>query len=106
MKTLTLVLANQLFEYHPALETDTDFVLVESKELCNRLNYHKFKLTYTLTRLREYRDLLISKGQKVYYFELNQNLNFEDAIKKLVKEFSYTKLQLNQVQHSDKSYYF
>ena len=106
MKTLTLILANQLFEYHPALETDTDFVLVESKELCNRLNYHKFKLTYILTCLREYRDLLISKGQKVYYFELNQNLNFEDAIKKLVKEFSYTKLQLNQVQHSDKSYYF
>ena len=100
MKTLTLVLANQLFEYHPALETDTDFVLVESKELCNRLNYHKFKLTYILTCLREYRDLLISKGQKVYYFELNQNLNFEDAIKKLVKEFSYTKLQFASI--SDK----
>ena len=100
MKTLTLILANQLFESHPAFETDTDFVLVESKELCNRLNYHKFKLTYILTCLREYRDLLISKGKKVYYFELNQHLNFEDAIKKLVKEFSYTKLQFTSI--SDK----
>ncbi|GAB4147119.1 MAG: hypothetical protein OHK0017_08460 [Patescibacteria group bacterium] len=93
MPTLTLVLGDQLFEQHPALNTDSDFIMIESKELCNRLNYHKFKLVYILSCLREYRHFLESKKKRVHYFTLDQGLNIEQAIQDIVQKFGYTKLQ-------------
>jgi deoxyribodipyrimidine photolyase-related protein len=98
-KTLTLVFGDQLFENHPALKTESDYLLVESLEECKRLKYHKFKLAYILTCLREYRDYLESNKQKVHYFNLDQEENFETVIKKTIQEHKYEKVQLAETNN-------
>ena len=99
-KKITLILADQLFETHPALDTDTDFVMVESKALCNRLKYHKFKPAYFLTCMREYRDYLKSLGKNVYYFKLDQGYEFLDALKEILTKNNYQEIQYTKI--SDK----
>jgi deoxyribodipyrimidine photolyase-related protein len=96
---LTLVLADQLFEAHPAFTTLTDFVMLESKAECGRLPYHKFKLAYLLTCMREYADYLTRQNRKLYYFDLERDLEFEQALSGLKLKHGYTVLQVCQVNN-------
>jgi deoxyribodipyrimidine photolyase-related protein len=93
-KSLTLVLADQLFIDHFTLQDDGDVVMVESLTESKRLNYHKLRLTYLFTCMRHFRDFLLSKGKNVYYFELTKGVEFETVIKKLKQDFGYTKLKI------------
>jgi deoxyribodipyrimidine photolyase-related protein len=97
-KLLTLVVADQLFQDHPAFDSESDFVMVESGFLTSHLNYHKFKLTYILASMREYRDYLESKSLKVHYSNLNDNLNnqvdFESILQYLFTKHGYQELQI------------
>lgn len=85
-----LILGNQLFQKHPLLSKDKPIIMVESYELCTRINYHKFKLVYILTCMRDYRDHLINEGFAVHYYKLNQKQTFESVLKKhQVKTLEY-----------------
>jgi deoxyribodipyrimidine photolyase-related protein len=93
-KSLTLVLADQLFSDHFTLHDDSDVVMVESLNESSRLNYHKLRLIYVFTCMRHFRDYLLSKGKKVHYFELTKGAEFETVIEKLKKDFGYSKLKV------------
>ena len=79
-KKLFLVLGDQLFKTNKDLR-DVDFVMVESREICTRFNYHKQKLTFILACMREHRDFLVGKNHKVDYYELKEQKSFEDVLK-------------------------
>lgn len=94
---LCLVVGDQLFGNHPALDMDVDFVMVESGFLTSKLKYHKFKLIYILTTMREYWDFLEDKGQQVYYTTLDQKCDFEEVIKDLVDSKGYSELVICEI---------
>lgn len=120
MSTLTIVLADQLFTEHPALDKEvrgeSDFVMIESLYEANRKKYHKFKLAFIFSTMREYADYLDSKDQKVLYFKLgeeqkilekqktkhkNQTQNaFKVILTNLIKNKGYSKIQITEI--SDK----
>lgn len=96
-KTLTIILADQLFENHPAF-TDknskikkSDFVCIESISLCQKLNYHKYKLAYLLACMREYAKFLKSLDYSVHYFDLEQKLDFESALRMVLSGNNFNK---------------
>jgi deoxyribodipyrimidine photolyase-related protein len=94
---LTLVVADQLFTDHPALLLDTDFVMVESGFLTSHLRYHKFKLAYILTSMREYADYLTDKSKKVIYSKIDDGDDFESILRKLFEEKCYTELMICEI---------
>ncbi len=68
-----LVWGTQLtIEHHSALlaEPAAPVLLIESKAMCRKLKYHKQKLLFILTAMREYADELRSAGRTVHYFQL------------------------------------
>jgi len=99
MKSLCLVVADQLFEKHPALDLETDFLMVESKSLMSKYNYHKFKLAYILTTLREYKNFLESKNRTVFYnyLENQPGQDFLEIIKNLKDKYGYQKLVICEI---------
>jgi deoxyribodipyrimidine photolyase-related protein len=91
MKTLYLVLGNQLFSQHPMLakikKEEDKVLMIESCSLCSQLPYHKIKLAFILTSMRQYAKDLSKKGLKVDYFDLEQNYDFEDVFKKYSEKY-------------------
>ena len=88
-KTLCIILEDQLFEYHPALKTDADFLIVEDIDRAKKRNYHKFKLAYQFTAMREYAEFLTGKNQKVWYYNIENHTTYEAKIRELVEGYKY-----------------
>ena len=59
MKSLLVVLGNQLFDknYHP--NDITDIFMCEDFDLCSYEKHHKKKISFFLSSMREYRDCLL-----------------------------------------------
>jgi deoxyribodipyrimidine photolyase-related protein len=87
-KKLTIILGDQLFEHHPCLDFDCDILMVESITECKRLRYHKFRLAYLFTTMREYADYLKKKKKVVYYYTLEQQHDFKDILHTFSKTYS------------------
>ena len=85
-KKLFLILGDQLFQSNKDL-TNVDFVMVESRQICERFNYHKQKLTFILGCMREHRDYLLESGKTVNYYQLNQSKSFEEVMVDLAKDY-------------------
>jgi deoxyribodipyrimidine photolyase-related protein len=97
MPSLCLVVADQLFKNHPGLDLDTDFVMVESGFLTSKFKYHKFKLAYILSSMREYADFLQAQGKSVFYNFLDQNLDFEEVLTSLFSADKYKDLVICEI---------
>jgi deoxyribodipyrimidine photolyase-related protein len=90
MKNYLLILGDQLFENHTLLDKSIPIIMIESTDLTNRYNYHKFKLAYIFTCMREYASQLKIEGYDVFYFSIEENYTFESVFKKLkVKNIRY-----------------
>ena len=85
-KKLFIILGDQLFQSNKSL-VDVDFVMVESRQICERFNYHKQKLTFILACMREHRDYLLNSGKTVNYYQLNQFKSFEEVMVDLAKDY-------------------
>ncbi len=117
-QTLRLILADQLFDPSKYDKINTDYLIIESLEECQRLKYHQFRLVYLYTCLREYAQNLINEldlncqnklfkkskknSSQLFYFDLNQEFNFDKALKKIIKENKYKILETNTI--NDKSF--
>ena len=97
MNSLCLVVADQLFKNHPALNLEADFVMVESGFLTSKFNYHKFKLSYILTSMREYSDYLEENGKQVFYNNLDQETDFEETLMSLFQNNKYEELVICEI---------
>jgi len=97
MSSLCLIVADQLFKNHPALNFKADFVMIESGFLTGKFNYHKFKLSYILTSMREYSDFLSKSSKQVFYYKLDQKIDFEEVIKLLFKNGNYNELVICEI---------
>ena len=92
-KTLTLVLGDQLFQEHPALSSDTDYLMIENPLDCaTTKNLHKQKIIFFLASMRNYASFLETKlkpDQKIHYSTLLDNHNFESRLIELSKQYSH-----------------
>lgn len=87
MKTLTLILGNQLFapEFYAELPMEKVF-MAEDKELCTHFKYHKHKILFFLLSMREFKEQL---NCPVEYHLLDQEheVPFTDKLKRtLIKD--------------------
>lgn len=75
-----LILGDQLF-YNDARILGADrVVMIESYQLFTRYRYHKAKIAYMLTCMREFRDYLLSHNVAVEYYDIEHNTSFEHVI--------------------------
>jgi deoxyribodipyrimidine photolyase-related protein len=81
-KIMQLILGDQLYYNNSILLKNDEFLMIESDEFCSKYNYHKYKLAYVLTCMREFRDYLLKLGKKVHYYQLENNVNFFNTIQK------------------------
>jgi deoxyribodipyrimidine photolyase-related protein len=86
-KKLFLILGDQLFKSNTKIQ-GVDFVMIESREICDRFNYHKQKLAFVLVCMREHRDFLVGSGLTVEYYELNEQKNFEEVLVELAQKYN------------------
>ena len=64
-----------LTDYHSALQANptAPVILIESKDLSRRFKYHKQKLLFVLTAMRDYGDELRASGRTVWYSQLEDS---------------------------------
>ena len=66
---VTLILPNQLFKQHPALQNSTPVYLVEEWHYFNQYTFHQQKLVLHRASMRFYEDFLKVKGCQVHYID-------------------------------------
>lgn len=69
MAQVTLILPNQLFEKHPALEKKRSVWLVEEFLLFRVQPFHKQRLILLRAAMKHYEAFLLDKGYQVHYLE-------------------------------------
>lgn len=98
MKTLTLVLGNQLFapQYYCELPMEKVF-MAEDKELCTHFKYHKHKILFFLLSMREFRDQLKCP---VEYYTLDQehDVPFIEKLKRTLQKDKISELHCFEVE--------
>lgn len=98
-KKLFLVLGDQLFYQNKNLK-ECDFLMIESRNICDRFNYHKQKLTFILGGMRNYRDFLSQNGFFVNYFDLEVKMDFTQAFLDLSSKY----LEISFFEIADKKF--
>lgn len=97
MKKALLILGDQLFpvSFFDNFNSSTVF-MAEDLGLCTHYKYHKHKIAFFLTSMRNYRDELRSKGHTVHY----ENFSDEKFVKRLesfLKSGKYEKLSYVEI---------
>ena len=67
MKSLLIVLGNQLFDKSNHPQEISDIFMCEDFDLCTYEKHHKKKISFFLTSMREYRDEMTDSGYKLHY---------------------------------------
>jgi deoxyribodipyrimidine photolyase-related protein len=75
MKVASLIFPNQLFEEHPALDTDRLVYLVEENLFFKQYKFHKQKLVFHRASMKSYQDYLERKKFKVIYIDSKNELS-------------------------------
>jgi len=81
IKSISLIFPNQLFEEHPALDSNRVVYLIEENLFFKQYNFHKQKLAFHRASLKFYQDYLKKKKKQVVYIESTNELS---DIRKLV----------------------
>ena len=95
-KNITLILGDQLYHNHPALELDTDYVMIESKDFNIDYKYHKARLLHCFVSMREYSAYLKSRSKKVLYYSIDMQFNINIMLDKVAKD-GYTDLYITKI---------
>ena len=81
MKSLLIVLGNQLFDKSNHPKEISDIFMCEDFDLCTYEKHHKKKISFFLTSMREYRDEMTDSGYKLHYKDFNDGFESSYASK-------------------------
>ncbi|WPU64273.1 cryptochrome/photolyase family protein [Peredibacter starrii] len=98
MNEALIILGDQLFPtkfYEPHLKKHV--FMAEDVGLCTHYKYHKHKLAFFLTAMREYAEELKTKGHRVHYESLS-NTSYEKRLEKFLKQEKIEKITIGEVQ--------
>lgn len=100
MKSLLIVLGNQLFDkkHHP--DDVTDIFMCEDFDLCTYEKHHKKKISFFLTSMREYKDEMSSGGLKVHYNDFNEGFEktFTSKIEQIIYKLKPIKIYIYEIE--------
>ena len=75
MSAVTLIFPHQLFQSHPALQTDRKVYLIEEWLFFRQFNFHKQKLILHRSSMKFYEDFLFCRNYTVNYIDTNDRRN-------------------------------
>ena len=84
MKSLLIVLGNQLFDKSNHPQEISDIFMCEDFDLCTYEKHHKKKISFFLTSMREYRDEMSDSGYELHYKDFNDG--FESSFVSKLEE--------------------
>ena len=75
MKAIVVWGSQLLVEHHSAIQAEptAPVILIESRNLSRRYKFHKQKLLFVLTAMRDYADELRDSGRTVWYSQLDES---------------------------------
>ncbi|MGL4758507.1 MAG: cryptochrome/photolyase family protein [Patescibacteria group bacterium] len=97
MKSICLILGDQLFEQHPAFEICDEYCIIESMDFNESFRYHKNRLLHCFVAMREYKDLLQTLNKSVKYYTIDHGFTIQKLCIELKKE-GYTKILVSFVE--------
>ena len=83
MKTLRVILGNQLFPIDSINKDFDEIFMAEDYDLCAKPRQHKLKILYYLSSMRSYRDELM-KSFKVNYIDISDKKFTDSYFNKLL----------------------
>lgn len=98
MKKVLVILGDQLFPvrfYKP--HEDALVFMAEDVGLCTHFKYHKHKIAFFLTSMRNYRDTLVREGFKVHYEKLSDQ-TFVERLNAFLKKNQATEVIIPEIQ--------
>ena len=103
MKSLLVVLGNQLFDknYHP--NDITDIFMCEDFDLCSYEKHHKKKISFFLTSMREYRDEMSDLGYKIHYKDFNYQFesSYVSKLEETIKTINPDKIYVYEIEDKE-----
>lgn len=104
IKTLRLILGDQLNEQHSWFQEKSDniiYVLMEVEDEASYVKHHIQKVLAFFAAMRNFKDSLIKKGHKVQYLTLDDPKNFQSFSKNLKKIIEKEKIEKFEYQLAD-----
>lgn len=99
-ETAVIVWGNQLsLKNNSALQHDATapVIIIESKSICNKYKYHKQKITFVLTAMRDFADALRAEGRTVIYRNIDESSDeFFKELLSVCKKYSVKNLLVMQ----------
>jgi len=98
-KTLSLILGDQLNENHSwfqKVDEDVLYVMMEIRSETDYVAHHIQKVIGIFSAMREFYQIMLSKGHQFEYFKILDNNNlqtFSENISNLVKQYSIDKIE-------------
>ena len=103
-KEAFIVLGNQLFPLNHIQDFKScHFFMAEDYDLCTYFKFHKHKLIFYLSAMREYKDALIKNKYKCTYCKLDgQKINhkYEDKLELFINKNKIKKLKIFEIPDS------
>ena len=103
-KEAFIVLGNQLFPVNHIQDFKScHFFMAEDYDLCTYFKFHKHKLIFYLSAMREYKDALIKNKYKCTYCKLDgQKINhkYEDKLELFINKNKIKKLKIFEIPDS------
>ena len=97
-KEAFIVLGNQLFPLNHIQDFKScHFFMAEDYDLCTYFKFHKHKLIFYLSAMREYKDALIKNKYKCTYCKLDEqkiNHKYEDKLELFINKNKIKKLKI------------
>ena len=103
-KEAFIVLGNQLFPLNHIQDFKScHFFMAEDYDLCTYFKFHKHKLIFYLSAMREYKDALIKNKYKCTYCRLDEqkiNYKYEDKLELFINKNTIKKLKIFEIPDS------
>jgi deoxyribodipyrimidine photolyase-related protein len=103
-KEAFIVLGNQLFPLNHIQDFKScHFFMAEDYDLCTYFKFHKHKLIFYLSAMREYKDALIKNKYKCTYCKLDEqkiNHKYEDKLELFINKNKIKKLKIFEIPDS------
>ena len=103
MKSLLIVLGNQLFDKSNHPQEISDIFMCEDFDLCTYEKHHKKKISFFLTSMREYRDEMSDFGYKLHYKDFNDGFesSFVSKLKETIATIEPNKILIYEIEDKE-----
>ena len=95
MKAIVIWGSQLLTNGHSALQAEPSapVIIIESRDISRRFKYHKQKLLFVLTAMRDYADELQTSGRTVWYAKMEDNdQTWFDSLQQICRKHGVTEL--------------